>query len=90
MTSKEALKKINIKCHPNSNPSPMIDEALDIIEKDLEVLEILKETIKNNVFEVAMLDRSPNGETLLSCDDFGIKLKTEDYYKIRGWLNNDK
>lgn len=39
MTSKEDLKMIKIKCHPNANPNPMIDEALNNIEKDLERLE---------------------------------------------------
>lgn len=62
--------------------------TVELIKKDLEILEILKETIKNNVFDVAMLDDRPNGETLLSCDDFGITLKTEDYYKIVGWKND--
>ncbi|MBR3208823.1 MAG: hypothetical protein IKF82_01000 [Bacilli bacterium] len=31
----EALKTIKIKCHPNSNPSPIVDEALEIIEQAL-------------------------------------------------------
>lgn len=43
MTGLEALKTIKIKCHPNSNPSPLIDEALYIIEKSLKALEIIKE-----------------------------------------------
>ena len=36
-----------------------------------------------------MLDDRPNGETWLSCEDFGITLKTENYYKIMEWLNNE-
>lgn len=31
----EALRVIKIKCHPNSNPSPLIDSALDNIEQAL-------------------------------------------------------
>ena len=42
MTGQEALKTIKIKCHPNSNPSPLVDNALDIVEKSLKALEIIK------------------------------------------------
>lgn len=37
----EALKTIKIKCHPNSNPSPLVDEALDTIENALNRLEAI-------------------------------------------------
>lgn len=84
MSSKELNEIIN-KTRRTSNISLTLKQAKEII-KDLEMVEILKETIKNNVFDVAMLDDRPNGETLLSCDDFGIKLKTEDYWKIVGWV----
>ena len=67
-----------------------VAKGLQVIKKKLEILEILKEVIKNNVFDVAMLDDRPNGKTLLSCEDFGITLKTEDYYKILRGLNDDK
>ena len=39
----EALKTIKIKCHPNSNPNPIVDEALEIIESALTELEQIKE-----------------------------------------------
>lgn len=49
----EKLKTIKIKCHPNSNPSPLVEEALLIVEQALlkaqeqeKVLEIIKEGIK--------------------------------------------
>ena len=42
MTGQEALKTIKIKCHPNSNPSPLVDNALDIVEKSIKALEIIK------------------------------------------------
>ena len=74
-------------CKYGLNNNCVIHNEYLKIKKDLEVLEILKEVIKNNVFDVAMLDDRPNGETLLSCEDFGITLKTEDYYKIREWLD---
>ena len=39
----EALKTIKIKCHPNSNPSPLVDEALEIVEQALTELQAIKE-----------------------------------------------
>ena len=98
MTSKEALNSIAdkyaIKEYDKDGNlikwAGTIDKEYLTIMKEIEILEILKEVIKNNVFDVAMLDDRPNGETLLSCEDFGITLKTEDYYKILRGLNNDK
>lgn len=51
----EALKTIKIKCHPNSNPSPLVDECLEVIEQSLQRLEAIEnaepskalETLKN-------------------------------------------
>ena len=37
----EALKTIKIKCHPNSNPSPVVDEALEVVEQALQRLEFI-------------------------------------------------
>ena len=37
----EALKTIKIKCHPNSNPSPLVDEALKVIKQALQRLEAI-------------------------------------------------
>lgn len=67
-----------------------IKELRAKIQKQDEILEILKETIKNNAFDVGMLDDRPNGKTWLSCEDFGITLKTEDYKKIKEWLDDGK
>jgi len=38
----EALETIKIKCHPNSNPSPIVDEALEIVEQALQRLEAIE------------------------------------------------
>lgn len=38
----EAFKTIKIKCHPNSNPSPLVDEALEVVEKALTRLEAIE------------------------------------------------
>lgn len=51
MTGQEALKTIKIKCHPNSNPSPLVDNALDIVEKSIKALEIIKKNFEFGLFE---------------------------------------
>ena len=44
----EALKIIKIKCHPNSNPSPLVDEALNIIEQALQKLDKYEDVLKED------------------------------------------
>ena len=67
----------------------LLDDLVEVFVEELEVLDILKETIKNNCFDVDMVDNKLNGETWLSCEDYGITLKTEDYHKIKEWLENE-
>ena len=80
MTSKEALE--NIKSRINSlSLFPKVDiktynESWEIIEKDLEVLEI----IRKNIYEGGFGFYFKNN--VLQC--------TEDYNKIKEWLDNDK
>ena len=45
----EALKIIKIKCHPNSNPSPLVDEALNIIEQALQKLDKYEDVFNGTV-----------------------------------------
>ena len=47
----EALKTIKIKCHPNSNSNPIVDEALEIIESALTELEQIKEAKPSEAME---------------------------------------
>lgn len=50
----EALKTIKIKCHPNSNPSPLVDEALEIIEQALTELKAIKEPKPSEAMECSL------------------------------------
>lgn len=47
----EMLKIIKIKCHPNSNPNPLVDEALDIVEQALQLLEAIKQSSPSEALE---------------------------------------
>ena len=63
----EALKIIKIKCHPNSNPSPTVDEALGVIEQALQRLEAIDNANSNEVMECSlklykMVESAGNGK----------------------------
>ena len=47
----EALRTIKIKCHPNSNPSPVVDEALKVVEEALQRLESIESSKSSEAFE---------------------------------------
>lgn len=86
MTSKEDLKMIKIKCHPNANPNPMIDEALNNIEKDLEVLEILKKYGYKKVFE---LEEVKDGGYIFNREDSKF-IPKEEFNLLKKVLDNGK
>ena len=100
LTLDEALQKLDITLYDRNCDIRVIkarQQLIDVIRKetkklkqDSEILDILKETIKSNMFDVEMLEDRENGDTVLSCEDYGITLKTEEYYKIKGWVNNGK
>ena len=50
----EALRTIKIKCHPNSNPSPVVDEALDTVEKALQRLEVIDNAVSSKASNEAL------------------------------------
>lgn len=91
MTSKEELRAVKIKCHPNANPNPMIDEALDNIEKDLarlekqdKILDILK-----HIIEVVPNTKYTSGPKYYIKFRQDVILDDETKEKIKEWLNND-
>lgn len=61
----EALKTIKIKCHPNSNPNPLIDSALDTIEQALRRLE----SIENSKPSKALEDLDKMANQVFQVDD---------------------
>lgn len=99
MTSKEALyllmtnqkkvrdgfKFINLNTHEKVS----IEECYDIVIKDLEVLEI----IKNNEISISYIEQSTSYDDYISkCDCFRnlSYIAEEEYTKLKEWLENDK
>lgn len=82
----EAFKTIKIKCHPNSNPSPLVDEALDIVEQALikaqEQEKVLKIVFEKRVdmWHLADLLEQTYEMYLAFCESEGY---TKDYILIK-------
>lgn len=88
MTSKESLKCIILGTNVDTYRSSIeeIDKAIETIEKDLEILEILKKhmSISNDYH----FDN--NSEECIECiliED--LTIRKEEYDKIKEWLEND-
>lgn len=87
MTSKEALETLFAGYYYNGNYQEVI-EAREKIEKDLEVLDIIKShpilfVEKGQLY----LGRYVDVQFLLEEDDFDDE---KDYKKLKEWLENDK
>ena len=89
MNSKEALESIRdyhnetVYDIDNIYTENMFEKELDIIEKDLEVLEILK----NNLYEEKGTGRFKDCNTI-NCS-LGNQHSGIDYTKVKEWLTND-
>lgn len=93
MTSKEILQHIknapSFKGGDNrymstSNSAFLYDQDVDAIEKDLEVLEILKKIVKIVDYSECPIDSPDNQLVILSG---GRIMNVGDYDKIKRWLN---
>ena len=83
MNSKEALEKLYFQCCMSNDIDDKWFEELKIIEKDLEVLRILKEYIKINDCKFNNSNKSNE------CIFMLIPEMEEDFKKIKDWLENE-
>lgn len=97
MTSKEALERIKDDIeigylstkHSNEKDKSNYLILLNSIEKDLEILEILK----NNEISISYIEQSTSYDDYISkCDCFRnlSYIAEEKYTKLKEWLENDK
>lgn len=75
MTSKEAIEKLNFQCCISNDIDDKWFEELKIIEKDLEILEILKKHIYYS-----------NKSHCIRMGDIYKKTTSFDYEDIKEWL----
>ena len=89
MASKEALNNIQYMLKRTNN-LVFYKEEIEAIEKDLEILEIIKQKAKGNRFFKGCLLRmfQEDGEKKTYLDNPPRKIE-KNYYKIKEWLEND-
>ena len=85
MTSKEALDLLNYECIRSNGTDDEFSKELNIIKKDLEVLEIIKKwtfIIQENYKD------SYRKFTQFICNIHTIGME-EDFKKVKEWLENE-
>ena len=80
MTSKEALEKLNFECIRSNGIDDEYAKELKIVEKDLEILDILKKHYDNNSLVLS----------LNSFIVFRIHNDDKDFNKIKEWIENEQ
>ena len=89
MTSKEAVLELICEAKSVNRDDGRVCFLRKIIEKDLEVLEILK----NNEISISYIEQSTSYDDYISkCDYFRnlSYIAEEEYTKLKEWLVNDK
>ena len=87
MTSKEALDILNYECIHSNGTDDEFSKELNIIKKDLEVLDILKKSIFNKEEHKYVLTEKFKGQKfmLLSLSIRG----DNEIDKVKEWLKNE-
>lgn len=80
MTSKEALDILNYECIRSNGTDDEFSKELNLIKKDLEVLEILKSSIVYDEREIGRIKFMELSASIFSDDNIN---------KIKEWLEND-
>lgn len=85
MTSKQALLEIYLEAQSNQFhfSTEELVERVNKINNDLELLELLK-----NIIDVHCVERKRKNLYILASKN--LSLTEEEYFKIKGWLNNER
>ena len=87
MTSKEALDILNYNCIRCNGTDDEYSKELNIIKKDLEVLDILKRSIFNKEEHKYVLNEKIKGQKFML---LSLSVRVDDNInKIKEWLEND-
>lgn len=84
MTSKEALDILNYECIRCNGTDDEFSNELNIIKKDLEVLEIIKKW--SFIQENYKAGYGPFAQFLCNIHTIGME---EDFKKVKDWLENE-
>ena len=87
MTSKEALAKLNIECIRSNGADDEYSEELNIIKKDLEVLDIIKRSIYSRETHKYVLNEKLKGQKFMN---ISLYISGDnDVDKIKEWLDDE-
>ena len=87
MTSKEALTKLNAECIRSNGIDDEYCEELNIIKKDLEVLDIIKRSVYSKEIHKYVMNEKLKGQKFMS---IGLSIRgDDDINKIKEWLENE-
>ena len=84
MTSKEALEEL--KDNFENDVYKVEREMLNIVEKDLEVLDILKRSIFNKEEHKYVMTKEFIGQKFMLLN---LSIRGDDISKVKEWLEND-
>ena len=85
MNSKEALAKLNVDCIHSNGVDDEYSEELNIIKKDLEVLNIIKRSIYSKEIHKYVMNEKLKGQKFMS---IGLSIRGDnDINKIKEWLD---
>ena len=87
MSSKEALDKLNYECIHSNGADDESSKEFNLIKKDLEVLEILKQSIFNHEIHKYALDLRRKGQKFMSIA--GCVRGDNNIAKVKEWLENE-
>lgn len=83
MTSKEALDRLNYECIRSNGTDDESSKELNIIKKDLEVLEILKRSIFNKEEHKYVLTEKSIGLKFML---ISLSIREDDIDQVKEWL----
>ena len=84
MTSKEALRKLNFECIRSNGIDDEYHEELNIVEQDLEILEIIKKSVKRKEVHKYVLNEELKGQRFMN---ISLYIKGDiNVIKIMEWL----
>lgn len=86
MTSKEALDILNYECIRSNGTDDEFSKELNLIKKDLEVLEILKKSIFNKETHKYALTEKLKGRKFML---LSLSIREDDIDKVNEWLENE-
>ena len=86
MTSKEALDILNYECIHCNGTDDEFSKELNLIKKDLEVLDILKRSVFNKEEHKYVLSEKFIGLKFML---ISLSIREDDIDKVKEWLENE-